>query len=943
MAKKKLQKALALLMAFSMTMSLLSVTAFAEGGEDSSEEAAEVVHEHESILCPTCEGTKRVKESVETCQTCGGNTENVTFEKCNACRGRGYKELWLDCPQCKGNSGSEGCGYPGCSYGVLAILRKECEKCFGTGEVPSASNEELCETCGGFGKVIVYADCQNCTTGLVDCPRKGQEFGKGVLVSVNEDGEGTLRYTCPDCGASYDEEDILDAEETEALIASHVDVTIAPEKTSLDVPAASAGEDGEVQERSAAGQEVAYILKVTNGNQVAAKNITVTVALDDTACEVAANPSANVVVDEETNTVTWTIEELAKGGEVQLKITAKTSENAQLGGNVQAELTAAMGERTLTSGTASVHINKYAATKTIYLAGANQGYHHGSTASREVPTRVANKSGMTLDDFENAVFSFDGNGVFYDYNIDPRTDAAGVVVNGYDGHIWRCVGFVPYAGYSLNYEAAQQEKYFFSESEEDGFRSGSFEEAQAYVVEQGGVLYGEKANEDNIHALENNLKDGYVTVMSVWSITKKSELEHKNYGELTIDPVDAVDYQPTSDGVKVEAGAVTVPEGGINGKHGFDCQLTITISADAPEKLHVNLCDALEDLSEKINAVDHNGVQPGDVIRYQVQVVNNSGKNYSYTAGSAAVGTLPDAAATESSNLGTGFEGYLIASDNSYCPIPRRVLNPLLKELGVTIYTLDDESIGKLLRARGYGPAEGEDPMTDAEITQSYLGWYYLDCLNCNRGEDEQATSFQDLQGYELAQLTNAVTGRAVLETCPDVAEGFYYFFYGVNYTFNGQGIYQCMAENGKTGSPADRALSAALSGKEDAILFTSMAGETTNNGFQNTRFGMGIQFDMGVTADPPKPTSDPGPGPSDDGHPVDDPTDIPEDPTPLDPGPQPEDPETPDLPDIPDEDVPLTDIPKTGDAAAMWLALSAVSAAGLFIVTWKRREKTQE
>ena len=126
MAKKKLQKALALLMAFNMTMSLLSVTAFAEGGEDSSEETAEVVHEHESILCPTCEGTKRVKESVETCQTCGGNTENVTFEKCNACRGRGYKELWLDCPQCKGNSGSEGCGYPGCSYGVLAILQKEC-------------------------------------------------------------------------------------------------------------------------------------------------------------------------------------------------------------------------------------------------------------------------------------------------------------------------------------------------------------------------------------------------------------------------------------------------------------------------------------------------------------------------------------------------------------------------------------------------------------------------------------------------------------------------------------------------------------------------------------------------------------------------------------------------------------------------------------------------
>ena len=41
---------------------------------------------------------------------------------------------------------------------------------------------------------------------------------------------------------------------------------------------------------------------------------------------------------------------------------------------------------------------------------------------------------------------------------------------------------------------------------------------------------------------------------------------------------------------------------------------------------------------------------------------------------------------------------------------------------------------------------------------------------------------------------------------------------------------------------------------------------------------------------------------------------------------------------EIPEEDVPLADVPATGDISALWMALSALSGAGL-VLTCKKRE----
>ena len=52
-----------------------------------------------------------------------------------------------------------------------------------------------------------------------------------------------------------------------------------------------------------------------------------------------------------------------------------------------------------------------------------------------------------------------------------------------------------------------------------------------------------------------------------------------------------------------------------------------------------------------------------------------------------------------------------------------------------------------------------------------------------------------------------------------------------------------------------------------------------------------------------------------------------------------PELPEEEMLEEIPEEDVPLAEIPKTGDASVLWLALSTLSG-GLLCLSKKREEK---
>lgn len=825
-----------------------------------------------------------------------------------------------------------------------------CKTCGGAGEIPDP-NAKQCETCGGKGTISVDADCPDCgEDGKVDCPKSNDGFGEGTLTEVADGGEGTLHFVCSDCNAEYDE--TLGAEETTAIVAKNLSVSFAADKTALDAKKANADDP---EANRAAGLPVGYTLTVTNSNQVAAKNITVTVQLTGAVSGITAEGAA---VDEDAKTVTLTLDTLAAGVSQTLAITAQTAEDAQLGGNIQAQLTASMNDTVLTQSEATVHINKYKSTKKIVLVGANQGYHHGSTMSRDTELTTISKPGETLDTLENAALSFDG--AFGGYKIDARTDGNGAVTNGFSGRRWQCIGFVP----TDSDDKATQESCIFVEKNADVENDTYYknfaqcdgdaaEAARAFIAEKGGVLYGAAADETMLHSWEGQLSGGYLYLTAVWALAKQNAFEIRDYTDenLAIPSVPAVEYKDTDNGVTVEAGQMTESS---DGHHYFDCDLTVTISPDAPNPVHINLNKALVNINKQINATVKR-VLPGDTIRYRLKIVNNSGRDYTYTSGSAVIGTLPTTGETADGDTVTGFDGYPLVNDNQYASIPRRMCNRMLKNLGAKPYALDDASIGALLRAKGYG----SDEMSDEDITKTCLGRYYLDCMNQNRVNDDPISGFMDLTPTEFAQMTDIDNVPALFETCPDVMRAFYYFYYGVNYTLNGQSIYDCMSSNGSGNAAAEAAIVAALSG-EDAQLVTKIEGETANNAFQNTRFGFGMQFDLGYTTGGGgghhhRPDPKPDPKPDD---PATPPVDIPDEPTPTSPIPpvtpeeiidealptginpsQPEETKTPETVTIKDE-VPTSSVPKTGDIGGLWAALCALSGCGLFALNRKRRDK---
>ena len=104
---------------------------------------------------------------------------------------------------------------------------------------------------------------------------------------------------------------------------------------------------------------------------------------------------------------------------------------------------------------------------------------------------------------------------------------------------------------------------------------------------------------------------------------------------------------------------------------------------------------------------------------------------------------------------------------------------------------------------------------------------------------------------------------------------------------------------------------------------------------------------------DPVDPTPDPDPvDPNPDPDPVDpnpdpDPVDPTPDPDPVDPNPDPDpsggepDPDPSGGEPVPfDDDVPLAEVPKTGDPSLLWAAVSALSAGSLVLVNRKKKEE---
>ncbi|MEI3140792.1 MAG: hypothetical protein V8S34_04025 [Lawsonibacter sp.] len=596
-----------------------------------------------------------------------------------------------------------------------------------------------CAACDGSGTVQEGTPCTDCDgTGKVPCA--GTFTGK--LTGINSKTyEGTMTYDCQTCKAKYSE--TLSAEDTWNDIVDSVDISLIPTDKNYR----------NEQPRTNSGAPLYFRLKF---NSILFKSFplqcSASVQFDEHILDNTYLSSSTAKYDPDTKIVSISSVNFNSGVNFKMLTTQGTGDETMVSTHpgdtvtVTGTVTLAMGDMTQDFPvSATVRINKFPVTGSgISLVGLNAAVYPAPTPSRNLLTATSKTA--SLENMPGGTFDFAS--IFSRDNGFKNSEIGESVTNQNTSHVWTCVGFVPCSKYT---GTADDVKEFVLDEDEteaasEGFTLGTLEDARQYVADHFGVLYGAEATDENLQAMvDHGLVSGTSGKLAiVWYVAKPQEFKHNEYGDLTIPSVTAA-YQPTSQGVSIQPDLDGVYA--VDGRpHTFKGALTVTIDSTAPDKININLSQALAELMDKMSHLDNNSVQPGDVMNFHVKLVDNSGKNFKYVSNSAFAATVD--LYTGGDSLGTGFDGYEIAASipdggTDFCAIPRRVVNDALAFLGADWDHLSDADIGALLKEKGYGA--GED-MTDAEITQQYLAPFYLDYLNSQRAEGaELAHSFLDL------------------------------------------------------------------------------------------------------------------------------------------------------------------------------------------------------
>ncbi|OUQ82444.1 hypothetical protein [Flavonifractor sp. An100] len=960
--RTRLKKLLAVTLAVSMTMSLLNLTAFAtDEGEGPTVQVGKYLYMEDLLAAyPEPEETQvqPVKKTSSTIWTVS-NSNLSLFSASSESRAR----------------------VQGKAAGTSEVTRNTYYYVYDFQSNPSY-NEHAYYDLDQVADVEDNEDFDECftlvkrmETWTVTIPRCEECSFKASDLNISYDSDGAvtggvLTETCSKCKATQTTP--LSADEVQAYIDNKA-ATLALTKYTVSKANASAGE------------KLSYNLQLNNNGLLPLENLSLTFTFSE-GLEFTNYSSKKVVYfsgnykgsvipeysvatasyDEENRQLTITIPGMVKSSNLSATLYATVDADVELGSDLITAFSVTMDGEPLSelSRDTSVHINKFKGTTSIYLAGAKMGYWYNNGTPSTATMSIGN-SKSSLDLLENTVFSFENAfnktnnpNTGYVSNSDVGTYYGEFVLNLNDRHTWQCVGFIPYYGAIGNgdYEVLEpkvytsDDDYSYPSYHKVNFTSGSLADAQQYVTDQNGVLYGQTVTLEQLRALENNISNGRVTIMTVWYVADPLEnpnpdpenpnpegptVDKIDYGSLSISSVDAMTEQATSAGVTFSHTPATYLD------QVFRSEITITITEDAPDSVHINLNDVLQQVMKEMSAADGpNQIQPGDKMIYTFRVVNNSGRAMDYVNDSVQVGTVNSY--TGGTSLGSGFEGYAIPAPvlengTSYSFIPRRVINEPLRYLGVT-NDISDDAIGALLAQLGYG--SGED-LSNAEITQTYLGCYYLDYFNTHfRSPNNAATSFQDLTDLELASLTANASGARITETCQEAAEALYYAFYGSVYTFNGLTLYEQMADNTQLNSQ----FAQAYNNDEVFTLTTRLEAFTTNNGFQNMKFGFGMAFDLKYEQ-PQTPPSGGDDGGDDNYTPEDTPTvDVPDEETPTTEAPVTEEPVTEEpVTELPEEEIPKADVPATGDPSLLWLAASALSGSGLAWLALSERKGKRE
>ncbi len=530
---------------------------------------------------------------------------------------------------------------------------------------------------------------------------------------------------------------------------------------------------------------------------------------------------------------------------------------------------------------------KYPTINTVILAGGRLAkWMGGQSSTRYVDTNNYKPANSDFSVFAGHKMTLDDASTFYQLSTNNTGVDENGIVAGNNGARWQCVGFVAFdVEHYTNDKPADLLHYVYynGDSEDTSYYEEncgkSLKDVTKYIQDNNGILYGEAVSESFLDQLiaAGRVREE-VTIATVWYVTTPT-VTWMNYDgyHYEIPGVSAIDYYeyPTgtvtseqnangatfsyaSDGVTIS----TTPElqqhwESGTGRVTYDATITITIHSNAPDKVKINLSDAIGCLNGTV--AGGNAAEPGDTLYYNLKLVNESNKEYEYDPATAKIGTIPAMARRAGEGvavLSRGFEGYEIGEVGAFCTLPRRILNAPLRDLGITAGKVTDSVVGEALLKKGYG----NEAMKPEEVTHSCLAQYYLDWFNnTSREEGNKVYSFWTLTAEELAILTNGTADTTVPESCVAVADALYYTAYHNVYTFDGEGLYDRMLKNGQEGSYADTVVSGLLKDGE-AKISANLNGVLANNGYQMTRYGFGMQFELSRE---PEATTSPTPTPT--------------------------------------------------------------------------------
>ena len=402
-----------------------------------------------------------------------------------------------------------------------------------------------------------------------------------------------------------------------------------------------------------------------------------------------------------------------------------------------------------------------------------------------------------LNQLLSKTMSFDGLILSEGFLREPDPEKFNQTVVGEDGMTYQCIGFIPYKG-SVDEDIV--ESNIFSD----------LDQAKKVLEENHGIAYGSTVTENDISTLKSHRIWGDTLYMvTVWYRYEKP-IDKGNYGDLTIHSGKPISFISTSQGVSFE----------INEK---EHAVTVVLTKNAPKDVHININQSIRHIMDVyMKESGYNEFQPGDHFDILVQFRNDSGRTYDFINGSAQFGP----SFTEDSIPG-------IQNNRSY--IPWRMYNAALTKLHCQ--DLSDEAIGQALIQQGYG-SQGESPVS---VTMTYLDDYYLDYFNSL--SDTKYASFLEVPGNLLSTLTDSQERFEMMEESnPTLRSLYYYMYYGMILSVNGEGIWQTMIDNTSFNADVNSRL---LSGDQAYNLHIASNGEWMNNAYQNTTFTFGMQWDM--------------------------------------------------------------------------------------------------